>query len=909
MHTIHTLPGLIAAARFINSATELTIGHELFDFVGETSISPVVPAGMNRLLLDLWGGSGSVGASGGFRGSGGGGWTHLVIDVQEGDVVEIYTGEGGGTSVANVEGGEGGWPDGGNGSRAGSIVGGGGGGSSRVYVNGTLVAIAGGGAGENGSSGTQGSGGSGGGSAPEIHSGTDDLTMTPASQTAAGTNTVDANASGAAFQGGHAHGSSDRFTALGGTAGGGGGGGGLFGGAGYHGRGGGGGSGWSMPVGGDSNSLLDREVYESTTLNGVDTDGQGRQAQGWDRWKGSGVEEGTAATGGDILNSHNGRVSVWGFAPGGDAPLGRLPINVTAELSQALGSANRMEFRQYICPTDMVIDEVGFFTTNTLDSNSAVASSVPVSGGRVFLYNDAGLANSAGALLGRSANITTINDGENWFALNQTYYARRGEILWVGYNFGTAITISLDRIALASGQSRRAASITVATNPTPEQLWGITNSVRTEAYPVAARGFVPTTDPTDDVVVAVVPFTNPTSAGSIDVTDDLLGSRVPKGVVIVGGYAPPNTANTGSINVGTGVASRASENQWCMSANLTDNVSLSDGRTDQRAGSIISRMTPGTSVGGGGQTMRATVSAWIAGGVTINFTVAEATQRQFFAIFFAGDDLDCVATRKEDWPSGVTPQDRFGFPPDFLIWTGEFSNGGNGDGDQLSSGYAFGMGIAQGSEQGCIWQRQSDIQSAASNNPAGGASNTRVEKIQNITATTFIGDLTAQGYDADGFEINASAALSSTDSHYLAVRTRGGMSVEFIDFTTPTSTGVQNVTGAGFQPKAALLLGHSAVAWDTGYYNDADASGFGIAAFDTNGGVCLSFYNSSGPDSNSALTDCASSAHDNEFNIGRGNSAETLNAEWDGFTSDGFDLDWQAVHTSACRGLALVFGW
>lgn len=921
MNPVHVLPGLIASARFVSQGTELAVGPNEFSYTGAI-VERVIPAGMEWVILELWGGSGATNPdTGGFRDAGGGGHTHLVIEVQEGDVLEIWTGQGGGpgqNSPSDV-GGYGGWPDGGDGGTTDSIAGGGGGGSSRVYLNGVLIAIAGGGGGENGSSGTQGSGGAGGGAAPGIHSGTNDGQMTAASQTAAGTNTLNAIRNGAAFQGGHGWLSTDRFTSTGSTgAGHGGGGGGLYGGAAGENRGGGGGSGWAMPVDGGSNSPLDRQVASSLTENSVTDDGIGRQYLGWKRWLGYSCEDGDPTDGGDLFNSHDGGIYIFGVAPGGDALLGRLPVDILAEhLTSNAVTVNALCFRQFTAPHDMVIDELGFYTSNTNDSNSVLGTSVTLATGMLLaIYNDAGVANSPGMLLARTANQTVVNDGENWWPLNQEVAIKQGQIVWIAFNSANNITQSSDRVALASGQARRATGMTYTTDPTKSQLWGVSNSLRTDAYPIAGRGYVPTGDADEDIVIAVVPFTTPTSTGTLDVTDILLDGRVPKGIAIYGGCAPANTTDQAHIGWNFGVASRAGNHQYCVSANLEDGQANADGNTDQRTGAVaggygvngggyvISLATPGDTVAAS-PLVRASIDSWITNGVRLNFTAVDGSvARQFFMVLFAGKGIDCAACVKSDYASGVTQFDRLG-PTECLLVGGESSNTGNTDGDQgVSSRYSIGLGfINSNGDQGQVAMKQADG-AATAGSPAGSASNTVFEAIQDPAATTFAGKVNAQGWDADGFEFNSTASLTSTDTIFLALRSNANLNVAVIDFTTPTTTGVQNVTGAGFQPKAAIILGHTATAWDTGIYNSDDASGMGVAAFDVNGGVGLSVVNRAVDPSF-----VKSSAHDNEFNIGRGAGSRTLNADWDGFTSDGFDLDWQAVHSSAVRGLAICFGW
>ncbi|USN15045.1 putative lectin-like domain protein [Brevundimonas phage vB_BpoS-Leszy] len=194
----------------------------------------------------MWAGAGGAGRYGANAvTSGASGFVALDIDLAAGDTLSIEVGGGGqpGKSSPVAEGGLGGWPDGGYGVR-GDTHPGGGGGSSRVYLNGTLLAVCGAGGGSGGYS-PGGNAGAGGGEVGQSNSTGNG--GTGGTQTTGG---VDANApSIAAKKGGYLQGglggvAADRFTSS--SDDGGGGGGGYYGGGGGGGDGhsGGGGSSW-----------------------------------------------------------------------------------------------------------------------------------------------------------------------------------------------------------------------------------------------------------------------------------------------------------------------------------------------------------------------------------------------------------------------------------------------------------------------------------------------------------------------------------------------------------------------------------------------------------------------------------------------------------------------------------------
>lgn len=127
-----------------------------------------VPAGVSQIDFEAWGaGAGGGRYSSGFFG-GGGGYAAGSIAVTPGDTVKLQVGGGGKYTVGAR--GLGGWPDGGDGS-FGDTHGSGGGGSSRIWLNGTLVAVGGGGGGGSGYQGNAGGGGGSSGQASAFGSG------------------------------------------------------------------------------------------------------------------------------------------------------------------------------------------------------------------------------------------------------------------------------------------------------------------------------------------------------------------------------------------------------------------------------------------------------------------------------------------------------------------------------------------------------------------------------------------------------------------------------------------------------------------------------------------------------------------------------------------------------------------
>ncbi len=120
-------------------------------YVGAARTYEVTATGV--VVFRMWGGGGGGGVyttPTTARYGGPGGYLKGQFAVTIGDIITVHNGRGGQVGVVNSNGGSGGWPDGGFGARPSNPPAstfGGGGGSSRIYLNGVLMAICGAGGG------------------------------------------------------------------------------------------------------------------------------------------------------------------------------------------------------------------------------------------------------------------------------------------------------------------------------------------------------------------------------------------------------------------------------------------------------------------------------------------------------------------------------------------------------------------------------------------------------------------------------------------------------------------------------------------------------------------------------------------------------------------------------------------
>jgi hypothetical protein len=279
------------------SIPQLSLGDNVFNFSGENVIREI-PSGASTMEIKLWGGGGSGGIFGASQTGGGGGFTIAEYSVSPGDRLIIQVGEGGYPGLDSTEGGQGGWPDGGDGGR-GDAIGGGGGGSSRIWLEGVLVAVAGGGggaagfavdagagggsSGENGSNSTTGSGGS------QIAGGVDQNDNTDVQKTGVQIDTGTPGSINRTGGQGFGDGVADRFEST--SDDGGGGGGGFY---------GGGGGGGDADAGGGGSGYLDGSESSGSTSAGIAETPAGT---GDGDYPGSPIGEGSNSTFGDPGNS------------------------------------------------------------------------------------------------------------------------------------------------------------------------------------------------------------------------------------------------------------------------------------------------------------------------------------------------------------------------------------------------------------------------------------------------------------------------------------------------------------------------------------------------------------------------------------------------------------------------------
>jgi|GEM_PF-1194912 len=196
---------------------------------------------------------------------------------------------------------------------------------------------------------------------------------------------------------------------------------------------------------------------------------------------------------------------------------------------------------------------------------------------------------------------------------------------------------------------------------------------------------------------------------------------------------------------------------------------------------------------GGGS--RADLVSMDSDGFTINWVTSSQMSVQYLAL--GGDAITHVKTGSAaaKTTTGTESYTGLGFHPTALIvWAGKFSTTPL---DQTTNGNGL-FGVAtSSSERGMIAWRN-----LTNSNPQVAKRRQSTQRILSTTTTFTEADFAS--FDSDGFTLNFTTAGGNADVfYYLALR---GPQVKVSSFNQATSTGNQSITGAGFTPKAAIMM-------------------------------------------------------------------------------------------------------
>lgn len=375
-----------------------------------------------------------------------------------------------------------------------------------------------------------------------------------------------------------------------------------------------------------------------------------------------------------------------------------------------------------------------------------------------------------------------------------------------------------------------------------------------------------------------------------------LGGRTPKAILVfAGGGAAANGAGGGSfVNICGGIAVNGGNTNAAMCTS-DDNVTTVN-TISEWSNTILAT----TAVAGAGN-YRCSVSAWSANGFTLNWTTLApfVFGMEFFVVIIAGNDAE-VYTDVINLGTGTSAIDITApnFQPDLVILMGSQTAAAT---DVNSNGAAFGIGFATATEQRCmVWGENDAI--ASGGQPAQHARNNAawlgLDRSNGNAGYTCQVDT----FDAQGFSITPSSSASSHIVSYIAIGL-GGLGVKIIDTTTKTSTGLQAYTGAGFEPGFGMLVASNMAAYNTAYFNQVEAVGMSVSAFDVYGNeYSHGFFedDTADPTNNGQWSQAVSLQVPSRTTPGA--SLATL----DTLDADGFTLNYSASNGSARIAFALL---
>lgn len=395
-----------------------------------------------------------------------------------------------------------------------------------------------------------------------------------------------------------------------------------------------------------------------------------------------------------------------------------------------------------------------------------------------------------------------------------------------------------------------------------------------------------------DVTIAVQDFATGTTTGSpISYTSATITGLTPAAALIFASQHTPATGASEIANANLGIGFLQGSNQIAMTVTSEDNQTTSDSRK------AYSNTTAALLGGYTGSALLVGSAAAASGGIDITYTTT-ATSRSAFFVAFAGPDIT-AAVGAHDLGNTTSPTSvSLAFEPDVVIIAGVASANFTATGASGDNLLTFGIATKDGTQR-CVMFTE------LTSNAAGGA------PLQAILTNRVGGSLTtaganpytitAGGFSGSGFQLTTSAATSGVDVAYMALNF-AGRRCKLVDFTTPTSTGSQAITGAGFTPQFALVVLTNLEATDPSFsISTSDLmSGLSICAVgDEQWGHSVRLNSGSDP------TDTASFAGNYAVIGASDTDSKAILATLTSFDSDGMTLNYSAVQGTGKKGFIL----
>ncbi len=282
-------------------------------------------------------------------------------------------------------------------------------------------------------------------------------------------------------------------------------------------------------------------------------------------------------------------------------------------------------------------------------------------------------------------------------------------------------------------------------------------------------------------------------------------------------------------------------------------------------------------------------------GFTINWVTSSQMKVQYLALGGSALTNFKTGSASAKTSTGTQAYTGVGFQPTALIvWAGKFSTTPL---DQSTNGNGlFGFATSSSARGMVAWRNLN------SSNPQVAKRRQSTQRILSSTTTFTEADFVS--FDSDGFTLNYTTAGGNADVfYYLALR---GPQFKVSSFNQATSTGNQSITGAGFTPKAAIMMSSN----DVSANNDA-AQAHARASFGWATGTSERASLWIGETDNVSPT-VAFRNHDSTklIKLMTESASPTVNAAADhvSFDSDGQTINWSTADATARQILVLWIG-
>lgn len=385
-----------------------------------------------------------------------------------------------------------------------------------------------------------------------------------------------------------------------------------------------------------------------------------------------------------------------------------------------------------------------------------------------------------------------------------------------------------------------------------------------------------------EIQATVQDFVTGTSTGANDFTTAALGGETPKAILAIG------TNNRASA----GTSETAGLGFTVLAVDDTDGVGLRlaapDGSTSFRQSLSFNGETNNPFSIRDSTTHNSATASLIAGGLRLSMDINAVSNRCSFVAFY-GDAVAADVAAIELAGTAPIPI-ACGFRPDAVIMFGTSHSLGG-----VAVGFAYSIGVATGvSDQRCVLASQagsSPMQAILTDALGGGL----------FTDGQLTYSFAIDSFSDTGFSITPSALINSHGFGYLALDLGGGRA-KILDYTTPTATGTQAITGVGFTPAFAIAILTNLEATDPAYP---------VSSSDLMSGLSINLIGdeqwASSFRTDNGANDTGSLRLEKAILGASSSATDAIQATLTSFDADGLTLDYSAVAGTAKKGFILCF--